>query len=220
MFSASRSSAALVAIAVSASLLAGCGSPDDDAPEQPDGVDEDETLAPSTEPSAENPHDADDIDLTRDVALQAVNTALGVEEGKAVAFDKTGADETGMTVDILVDGEEVRTVVTNQEGTADVETLDGGGAEESLQEVAPEAEVPMLRAMQIARTESSGLVLDARLEGREGDLVVWTITVEGATSENTVIVDARNGAIVPEGDNPVEDNNIGGDPDTVDEDSD
>lgn len=218
MFSSSRSSAALVAIAVSASLLAGCGSPDADAPEPPEGADEEETLQPSNEPSAENPHDAEDVDLTRDVALHAVNTALLEEEGKALSFAKTDADESGMTVEILVD-EEVRTVVTDQEGTSEDETR-SDDAEDSLQELAAEAEVPLLRAMQIAQTESAGLILDAQLEDREGDLIVWAVTVDGEASESTVIIDARNGAIVPEGDSPMEDNAIGGDPDTLDEDTD
>ncbi|GAB3188204.1 PepSY domain-containing protein [Nesterenkonia suensis] len=219
MRSTSRSSAALVAIAVSASLLAGCGSPDD-TPDPPEAADEEGTLAPSHEPSAEHPHDVDDIDFTLDVALQAVNTAVDAEEGKAVAFDKTGADERGMSVEVLVGGEEIRIVVTDPEGTAESETHDGGAADEDLQARAAEADVPLLRAMQIARTESSGLVLSAQLEDRDGELIVWSITVEGPDSENTVIIDARNGAIVPEGPSPVEENNIGGDPDTMDDDTD
>lgn len=219
MFSSSRSSAALVAIAVSASLLAGCGAPADDDPTAPEEAGEGETPTPSNEPSAENPHDADDVDVSSDVALRAVSTALSEDGGKAVSFQKETEDEAGMEVQLLIDGEQLQTVVVDHEGASQVDSRDAGEADEWMQEAAPEAEVPMLRAMQIAQTESTGVILAAQLEDREGDLIVWTVTIEGAASENTVIVDARNGAIVPEGDNPVEDNNIGGDPDTLDEDA-
>ncbi len=84
-------------------------------------------------------------------------------------------------------------------------------------ELAEQAEVPLLRAMQIARSESAGTILEAALEPREDGLVVWTITVEGPSSESTTVIDANNAAIVPEGDDPLRDNNIGGDPDNAPE---
>lgn len=217
MFSSSRSSAALVAIAVSASLLAGCGSPIDEdaaAPEDTEG----EAPTPSNEPSAENPYDADDVDLSTDVALRAVNTALGEDDGMAVGFDKETDEEAGMEVQLLVDGQDLQTVVVDQEGASEVDSRDSGDAEDWMQEAAEEVQVPLLRALQIAQTESTGVILAAELETRDDDLLVWNVTIEGAASENTVIIDARNSAIVPVGDNPVEDNNIGGDPDTLDDD--
>lgn len=206
----------LTAAAVIALTLTACESPIDETAVPEAADEEEETPEPSNEPSAENPTSAEEVDITADVALRSVNTALTDREGKATGFIKDTGDDVGMEVDVLSD-DEILTVVTNQEGIAEVETRDGGTAEEELQDAADHAEVPLLRAMEIARSESAGLILEAALEPREGDLVVWVITVEGPATENTVIIDAGNGAIVPEGDNPVDDNNIGGDPDTMDE---
>lgn len=215
MLRSSRSHAPAVALVLSAGLIAGCGAEEAIAPELPEGVEEDDELVPSNEPTAENPHDAEGVDIASDVALRAVNIALNQEEGTAVAFLKDAGDETGMSVDVAVSEDEVLTVLTNQEGTEHLDTT-SGDAEDDLGELGAEAEVPLLRAMEIAQTESAGLILNARLEDREGDLIVWNITVEGPTSENSVIIDARNSAIVPEGDNPLEDNGIGGDPEGED----
>lgn len=209
----------LPAMALGAALaLSACEAPLDEEAAAPEAAEDEETAEPSNEPSAENPTSAEDVDITADVALRSVNTALTERDGKATGFIKDTGDDVGMEVDIL-SGEEITTVVTNQEGTAEVETRDGGTAEDEMQEIAGEAEVPLLRAMEIARSESAGLILEASLESRDGDLVVWVITIEGPATENTVVIDAGNGAIVPEGDNPVADNNIGADPDTVDGDS-
>lgn len=218
MFSSSRSSAGLATLAISALVLLGCAPAEDALPEQPEGVEEDDTTTPSNEPSAENPQSADDVDVAVDVALQAVNTGLNQEEGVAVGFEKDTGDEAGMAVDVAVGDGDLRTIITNQEGTSHVETLDGESGDD-IQDLAEQAQVPLLKAMEIARTESAGLILGAQLEAREGDLITWDITIEGPATENHVIIDARNGAIVPVGDNPVEDNNIGGDPDSEDGDA-
>lgn len=211
----SRLLTGLSAAGVAILALTACQSPVDEEP-APEADDEQETAEPSNEPSAENPTSAEEVDIAADVALRSVNTALDEREGTATGFVKDPGDDVGMEADILSD-DEVLTVVTNQEGTTVVETRDGGTAEEELQETADQAEVPLLRAMEIARSESAGLILEATLEPRDGDLVVWVITVEGPATENTVIIDAGNGAIVPEGENPVDDNNLGADPDTLEE---
>lgn len=205
----------LAAAGVAVLVLTACESPVDEEGAAPEAAEDEEEVSPSNEPSAENPTSADDVDISADVALRAVNTALNEREGKAVGFVKDTGDDVGMEVEILSGGEEIITVVTNQEGTSEVDARDDGTAEEELQNTAAEAEVPLLRAMEIARSESSGLILEASLEPREDDLVVWVMTVEGPATENTVVIDAGNGAVVPEGDNPVDDNNIGADPDTV-----
>lgn len=193
-----RSSATVVALMMSASLLAGCGLGDSPAGESPN-AEASGSLPPSNQPSAENPTSAEDVDVSQDVAMQAVSTAQQQAEGKPVAFAKAvDEDSTGMTVDILADSTRHR-VTTTQDGTEEIDSQDQGAAEEPLTQLAEAAEVPMLRAMDIALTESPGMLVSAELQAREGDLVVWVITVEGATTESTVIVDAGNGAVVPEG---------------------
>lgn len=193
-----RSSATVVAVMMSAALLAGCGVPDGSG----GGADDAEasgSLPPSNEPSAENPTSDDEVDTGQDVALRAVGTAVGQGEAEPVAFSKSIEGATGMSVDLLAADSTLQHVTTVQDGSERVETEDQGEAEDQLVELAEAAEVPMLRAMDIALTESPGVLLSAELQDREGDLVVWVITVEGATSDNRVVVDARNGAVVPEG---------------------
>lgn len=210
-----RTSAAVLGILLSASLLSACA--DDDVPELPEGVDEDDTYLPSAEPSAENPHGAEDIDVSQDVGMAAVNTVISEHEGQAIGFTQEREEgENGMVVDVL-SGETLISTATNPEGTGIAEELGESEAEEELVELAEQAEVPLLRAMQIARSESAGTILEAALEPREDGLVVWTITVEGPSSESTTVIDANNAAIVPEGDDPLRDNNIGGDPDNAPE---
>lgn len=211
-----RTSAAVLGILLSASLLSACA--DDDAvPELPEGVDEDDTYLPSAEPSAENPHGAEDIDVSQDVGMAAVNTVISEHEGQAIGFTQEREEgENGMVVDVLSE-ETLISTATNPEGTGIAEELGESEAEEELVELAEQAEVPLLRAMQIARSESAGTILEAALEPREDGLVVWTITVEGPSSESTTVIDANNAAIVPEGDDPLRDNNIGGDPDNAPE---
>lgn len=211
MNSWSRPSAAVVALVLSAGLVTACNPQDGIIPA--DSEETSEEALPSNEPTAENVTSAEDVDTSLDVALQGVATAADSEDGMAVSFDKDGGDEAGMHTGILVDETEIRTVVTSQDGSSVVETIDSGEAEETVRDLAPEVEVPLLRAMAIARGDSAGTVLEAGLEDREGELIVWHIIVQGPDSENTVVVDARNGAVVPEGDNPVEEQNIGGDPD-------
>ncbi len=212
-----RASAAALGILISASLLSSCA--DDDAvPELPDGVDEEDTYLPSAEPSAENPHDTEDLDVSQDVAMAAVNTVISEEEGQAVGFVKEREEgESGMVVEVL-SGDTLISAATNPEGTHYTEQLGESEADSELLELADQAEVPLLRAMQIARGESAGSVLEAQLEPREDGLVVWSVTVEGPSSESTTVIDANNAAIVPEGDDPLRDNNIGGDPDNAPED--
>lgn len=211
-----RTSAAVLGILLSASLLSACA--DDDAvPELPEGVDEDDTYLPSAEPSAENPHGAEDIDVSQDVGMAAVNTVISEHEGQAIGFTQEREEgENGMVVDVL-SGETLISTATNPEGTGIAEELGESEAEEELVELAEQAEVPLLRAMQIARSEASGNIVQATLEPRENGLVVWTVTVEGTGTENTTVIDANNAAIVPEGDDPLRDNNIGGDPDNAPE---
>lgn len=211
-----RTSAAVLGILLSASLLSACAD-DDAAPELPEGVDEDDTYLPSAEPSAENPHGTEDIDVSQDVGMAAVNTVISEHEGQAIGFTQEREEgENGMVVDVL-SGETLISTATNPEGTGIAEELGESEAEEELVELAEQAEVPLLRAMQIARSESAGTILEAALEPREDGLVVWTITVEGPSSESTTVIDANNAAIVPEGDDPLRDNNIGGDPDNAPE---
>lgn len=206
-----RSSSAVLGILLSASLLASCA--DDDAvPELPEDVDEDDTFLPSAEPSAENPHGTEDIDISQDVGMAAVNTVIAEHEGQAVGFTAEREEgETGMVVDVLVEDTMV-SAATDQEGEHYVEEVSQSEADEELLELAENAEVPILRAMQIARSEASGNIVQATLEPRENGLVVWTVTVEGTGTESTTVIDANNAAIVPEGDDPLRDNNIGGDP--------
>ncbi|MDO5492749.1 MAG: hypothetical protein Q4F53_03950 [Nesterenkonia sp.] len=215
MNSWSRPSAAVVAVLLSAGLVSAC-SPQDGIIPADDSDETAEEAVPSNEPTVENATSADDVDTSLDVALQGVDTATESEDGMAVSFDKDGGDEAGMHTGILVDETELRTVVTSQDGTSVVETIDSGEAEETVRDLAPEVEVPLLRAMAVARGDSAGMVLEAHLEDREGELIVWHVTMQGPDSENVVVIDARNGAIVPEGDNPVEEQNIGGDPDAED----
>ena len=206
-----RSSSAVLGILLSASLLASCA--DDDAmPDLPDGVEEDDTYLPSAEPSAENPHGTEDIDISQDVGMVAVNTVISEHEGKAVGFTAEREEgETGMVVDVLVEDEMV-SAATDQEGEHYVEELTRSEADDELLELSENAEVPLLRAMQIARSEASGNIMEAQLEPRENGLIVWSVTVEGTGTESTTVIDANNGAVVPEGDDPLRDNNIGGDP--------
>lgn len=206
-----RSSSAVVGILLSASLLASCAD-DDAAPELPEGVEEDDTYLPSAEPSAENPHGTEDIDISQDVGMVAVNTVISEHEGKAVGFTAEREEgETGMVVDVLVEDEMV-SAATDQEGEHYVEELTRSEADDELLELSENAEVPLLRAMQIARSEASGNIMEAQLEPRENGLIVWSVTVEGTGTESTTVIDANNGAVVPEGDDPLRDNNIGGDP--------
>lgn len=193
-----RSSATVVAVMMSAALLSGCGVPD--APQgDAEGAEASGSLPPSNEPSAENPTSTDDVDYGQDVALGAVDTAIGDGGAEPVAFSKSVEGAAGMSVDLLAGDGTLQHVTTVQDGSERVETEDQGQAEEALQQLAEAAEVPMLRAMDIALTESPGVLLSAELQDREGDLVVWVVTVEGATSDNRVVVDAGNGAVVPEG---------------------
>lgn len=210
-----RASAAVLGILLSATLLTSCNE-DEIVPEDlPEGVDEEDSYVPSAEPSAENPHDADEIDVSRDVGMAAVNTVISEHEGQAVGFTKEREEgESGMLVEVLTD-ETLISAVTNPEGTQYTEQLGESGADDELLELAEQAEVPLLRAMQIARGESAGTVLEAQLEPREDGLVVWSITIEAHSSESTTVIDANNAAIVPEGDDPLRDNNIGGDPDNA-----
>lgn len=212
MNSWSRPSAAVAAILITAGLVTACNPQDGIISSEPDSQENTEEAVPSNEPTAEDVTSAEQVDTTADVALRGVATAAHSEEGTAVSFDKDGGDEAGMHTGILVDETELRTVVTSQNGTDVVEALDEGEAEDSLRELAGEAEVPLLRAMEIARGDSAGQVIRAELEDREGELIVWNVTMQGADSESSVIIDARNGAIVPEGENPVEEQNIGDDP--------
>ncbi len=206
-----RSSSAVLGILLSASLLASCAD-DDAAPELPEGVEEDDTYLPSAEPSAENPHGTEDIDISQDVGMVAVNTVISEHEGKAVGFTAEREEgETGMVVDVLVEDEMV-SAATDQEGEHYVEELTRSEADDELLELSENAEVPLLRAMQIARSEASGNIMEAQLEPRENGLIVWSVTVEGTGTESTTVIDANNGAVVPEGDDPLRDNNIGGDP--------
>ena len=206
-----RSSSAVLGILLSASLLASCAD-DDAAPELPEGVEEDDTYLPSAEPSAENPHGTEDIDISQDVGMVAVNTVISEHEGKAVGFTAEREEgETGMVVDVLVEDEMV-SAATDQEGEHYVEELTRSEADNELLELSENAEVPLLRAMQIARSEASGNIMEAQLEPRENGLIVWSVTVEGTGTESTTVIDANNGAVVPEGDDPLRDNNIGGDP--------
>lgn len=206
-----RSSSAVLGILLSASLLASCAD-DDAAPELPEGVEEDDTYLPSAEPSAENPHGTEDIDISQDVGMVAVNTVISEHEGKAVGFTAEREEgETGMVVDVLVEDEMV-SAATDQEGEHYVEELTRSEADDQLLELSENAEVPLLRAMQIARSEASGNIMEAQLEPRENGLIVWSVTVEGTGTESTTVIDANNGAVVPEGDDPLRDNNIGGDP--------
>lgn len=83
-----RTSAAVLGILLSASLLSACA--DDDAvPELPEGVDEDDTYLPSAEPSAENPHGTEDIDVSQDVGMAAVNTVISEHEGRPSASPRS-----------------------------------------------------------------------------------------------------------------------------------
>lgn len=193
-----RSSATVVAVMMSAALLAGCGIPD--GPQGgAESAEASGSLPPSNEPSAENPTSTADVDAGQDVALSAVSTAIGDGEAEPVAFSKSVEGATGMSVDLLAGDGTLQHVTTVHDGSERVETEDQGQAEDQLQHLAEAAEVPMLRAMDIALTESPGVLLSAELQDREGDLVVWVVTVEGATSDNRVVVDASNGAVVPEG---------------------
>lgn len=212
MNSWSRPSATVAAILLSAGLVTACNPQDGIV--SGDSEEATEEAVPSNEPTAENVTSIDGVDTTLDVALRGVQTAVEAEDGMAVSFDKDGGDEAGMHTGILVDETDLHVVVTSQDGTSVVETLEEGEAEETVRELAPEVEVPMLRAMDIARGDSAGQVVEAQLEDRDGDLIVWHVTMQGPDTENTVIIDARNGAVVPEGENPVEEQNIGGDPDT------
>lgn len=206
---ASRRRTSLLAVAaLSAGLLVGCNSPEIEAGDQ-EGTGEEEGT-PSNAPSAENPESAEDVDVNQDVAMMAVNTALNDQEGIAVGFQKD-LGEDGMGVDLLVD-DQLITTVTSQEGTAIVDTRDGGEAEDNIQELADESVVPLLRAMSISQTESAGMIIEAHLEEMDDDLLIWRIIVEGPTTDSSVLIDARNGAIVSDGDDPVDDINIGGDP--------
>lgn len=192
------SSATVVALMMSASLLAGCGIAD--GPDGgPQGAEASGSLPPSNEPSAENPTSAEDVETSQDVAMRAVSTADSSTEGRPVAFSKSVEGATGMSVDMLAGDSTLEHVTTVQDGSERVETESRGEAEDTLQDLAEAAEVPMLRAMDIALTESPGVLLAAELQDREGELVVWVITIEGATSDNRVVIDARNGAVVPEG---------------------
>ncbi|WP_010524822.1 PepSY domain-containing protein [Nesterenkonia sp. F] len=193
-----RSSATVVAVMMSAALLSGCGIPD--GPQGgAEGAEASGSLPPSNEPSAENPTSTADVDAGQDVALRAVSTAIGDGDAAPVAFNKSVEGAAGMSVDLLAGDGTLQHVTTVQDGSEQVEAEDQGEAEDQLQQLAEAAEVPMLRAMDIALTESPGVLLSAELQDREGDLVVWVITVEGATSDNRVVVDASNGAVVPEG---------------------
>lgn len=205
-----RSSSAVLGILLSASLLSSCA--DDAMPELPDGAEEDDTYLPSAEPSAENPHGTEDIDISQDVGMVAVNTVISEHEGQAVGFTAEREEgETGMVVDVLVEAEMI-SAATDQEGEHYVEELTRSEADEELLELSEDAEVPLLRAMQIARSEASGNIMEAQLESRENGLIVWSVTVEGTGTESTTVIDANNGAVVPEGDDPLRENNIGGDP--------
>lgn len=205
-----RSSSAVLGILLSASLLSSCA--DDAMPELPDGAEEDDTYLPSAEPSAENPHGTEDIDISQDVGMVAVNTVISEHEGQAVGFTAEREEgETGMVVDVLVEAEMI-SAATDQEGEHYVEELTRSEADEELLELSEDAEVPLLRAMQIARSEASGNIIEAQLESRENGLIVWSVTVEGTGTESTTVIDANNGAVVPEGDDPLRENNIGGDP--------
>lgn len=205
-----RSSSAVLGILLSASLLSSCA--DDAMPELPDGAEEDDTYLPSAEPSAENPHGTEDIDISQDVGMVAVNTVISEHEGQAVGFTAEREEgETGMVVDVLVEAEMI-SAATDQEGEHYVEELTRSEADEELLELSEDAEVPLLRAMQIARSEASGNIMEAQLESRENGLILWSVTVEGTGTESTTVIDANNGAVVPEGDDPLRENNIGGDP--------
>jgi len=205
-----RSSSAVLGILLSASLLSSCA--DDAMPELPDGAEEDDTYLPSAEPSAENPHGTEDIDISQDVGMVAVNTVISEHEGQAVGFTAEREEgETGMVVDVLVEAEMI-SAATDQEGEHYVEELTRSEADEELLELSEDAEVPLLRAMQIARSEASGNIIEAQLESRENGLILWSVTVEGTGTESTTVIDANNGAVVPEGDDPLRENNIGGDP--------
>ena len=109
-------------------------------------------------------------------------------------------------------GPKMISAATDQEGEHYVEELTRSEADEDLLELSENAEVPLLRAMQIARSEASGNIMEAQLESRENGLIVWSVTVEGTGTESTTVIDANNGAVVPEGDDPLRENNIGGDP--------
>lgn len=219
-------SAAKVSFAASAfvlsGFLAGCNSPDV-SEAMPEGAEEEDTIQPSSDPSHPNPHDAEDVDVSRDVAMRAVATAADAEGGTAVGFlkEKEDTDETGMFVQLLGDNGGLVEVHTAPEGTSTLDTNDDGDADEELSDLADRAEVPLLRAMEIAQGESPGPVQNAQLEPREtedgDDRVVWVVVTQGPADENTVVIDAESSAVVPEGDNPLEENNIGGDPDTAPE---
>lgn len=188
-----RTTASLIATALAAAALVGCGS------DEPDGTAGQGAI--SVSPGDEESPSGEGTDASGEDADAGADVLAGALAAIALAEDETGGtayeiddSDGGWEVEVAVDGRQVD-VRTDPDGTEVRSTGRDDEVDDEDRAALRAATTTLREAIETAVAEVPGAFEDAELD-EEGDGFAWEVTVDDGGTDREVYVDVVGGAVI------------------------